>query len=227
MSKIIGHTGAKHNLLKYLPSHPFDYSYLMWALRSYRSPRDKVGRMLKEGIVIHIKKGLYVLSPEYGGQIDKKVIANLIYGPSYVSLEFAMQYWGLIPERVEVVTSVTNKRNKFFSTPLGAFSYKHMNKKCFHPGLVLERCVILKPTEAGSIETGFFIATKEKAICDKLALIREIKNEGDVASYLESDLRIDMDSLDGLNMDILGRIEKIYRKKSVTGFVRWYSENLK
>jgi len=92
-----------------LPQHPIDYSYLMDLLKSYQSPRDKISRMIMKKEIIPVKKGLYVLSPEFGKPIDLKVVANLIYGPSYISLEYALSYWGLIPEKVEEVTSITNK----------------------------------------------------------------------------------------------------------------------
>jgi len=95
MSKNIIHTGRKYpDPVRMLPDYPVDYRYLTWLLRNYRSPRDKIGRMIKNGEIIRVKKGLYVLSPEFGGTADKKVLANLIYGPSYVSLEYALQYWG-------------------------------------------------------------------------------------------------------------------------------------
>ena len=72
MSNIIRHAGHNiKNIMGHLPLHPFDYGYLMWVLRSYRSPRDKVSRMLKSGQIIQLKRGLYVLSPEYGGMIDR------------------------------------------------------------------------------------------------------------------------------------------------------------
>ena len=56
-------------------------------LKGYRSPRDKISRMIKKKEIIQVKKGLYVLSPEFGNQINLKILANLIYGPSYISLE--------------------------------------------------------------------------------------------------------------------------------------------
>lgn len=219
MSKKNRHIGLN---LHSFPTYPFDYSYLMWVLRFYHSPRDKVSQMIKKGDIIRIKKGLYILSSDYGGQIDKKVIANLIYGPSYVSLEFAMQYWGLIPERVEVVTSVTNKRKKFFNTPLGTYSYTYLNKNSFYPGILLKNSKILKPRESRGAEIGFFIASKEKAICDKLATVNEISTEIEAEAYLETDLRIDVEALRDLDMGLLGQIEKAYNKRSITAFVRWY-----
>ncbi|MDM8526165.1 hypothetical protein QUF80_22545 [Desulfococcaceae bacterium HSG8] len=218
------HTG-RNNLVYLLPDFPFDYCYLMWVLRSYRSPRDKISRMLRNGEIIRIKKGLYIRSPGYGGKADKKVIANLIYGPSYISLDFALQYRGLIPERVELVTSITSKRNKIFHTPLGSFSYKYLHHSKFHPGVLLEKTELSGQRGNRENKTGFFIASEEKALCDKLATVRDIDKPEDIPEYLESDLRIDTDLL-RLDIRQLYKIEKVYKKKSVTAFVRWYKAHM-
>ncbi len=95
--------------------------------------------------------------------MDRKVLANLIYGPSYISLEYALQYWGLIPERVETVTSITGKRNKFFTTPLGNFSYRYLHKSKFIQGVLLVKSRFSGLPGEGGVETGFFIASAEKA----------------------------------------------------------------
>ena len=99
-------------IIQKLPKYPFDYLYLVETLKHYTYPRNKINKMIKNGEIIRVKKGIYNLSPEYGGEIHYPLLANLIYGPSYVSLEYALSYWGLIPERVEIITSITNKRNK-------------------------------------------------------------------------------------------------------------------
>jgi len=71
-------------------------------------PRDKISDLLKKGTIIRVKKGLYVFGEDNRKKpYSKEILANLIYGPSYISLDYALQYHGLIPERVEAVTSVT------------------------------------------------------------------------------------------------------------------------
>ncbi len=194
-----------------LPKHPFDYVYLHSLLKEYRSPRVKIGSMLKKREIIRIKKGLYILSPEYGGEIDKLVLSNLIYGPSYVSLEYALSYWGLIPERVEVITGVTNKRNKTFETPIGNFSYRYVNNQVFPLGRVLIR----------EKESSFIIASKEKSLCDQIGSIKQIRTIQDVISYLETDLRIDLEEIEDLDTNLLMTLSDCYRKPSVSLFVKW------
>jgi len=105
-------------LRKIAPIEEIDYNFLKSALAGYNHPRVKINDLLKQGKIIRVKKGLYVFGSELAQQpFLKETLANLIYGPSYISLEYALAFYGLIPERVEEVTSVTNKRNKSFNTP--------------------------------------------------------------------------------------------------------------
>ena len=98
----------------------FDYPALMAALSGYANPRDRVTTLLRRGDILRVKKGLYV----FGDQLrrrpySRELLANLVYGPSLVSLDSALSFHGLIPERVEAMTSVTTKRPKAFDTPSG------------------------------------------------------------------------------------------------------------
>lgn len=112
----------KPDILQDFPTY-FDYTYLMEKLRDYRSPRSKVTTLLREGCIIQIRRGLYVLGNIYRRDISLHVLANLIYGPSYISFESALSYYGFNPERVVNPTSVCFKRKKQYSTPLGVFTY--------------------------------------------------------------------------------------------------------
>jgi len=213
MSNVNGQISqSRQYLLWKLPKHPFDYSYLMYLLKDYNSPRDKISRMIRKKEIIQVKKGLYTLSPEFGAPVNLRVLANLVYGPSYISLEYALSYWGLIPEKVEEITCMTNKRNKVFETPVGRFSYKYLENSKFSAGV-----------ERISDENGsFLIASKEKAICDRVALVKGI-DAGDMDEFLEAELRLDMDELPGLDTELVREIARVYKKKSVTAFFKWLS----
>jgi len=126
------------NLIFKLPKHPFDYLLLTDLLKAYSYPRNKINSLLKKRIIIRVKKGLYLLSSEFGGVVDQNMLANLIYGPSYISLDYALSFRGLIPERVDVVTSMTNKRNKSFKTPVGRFTYSYINENIFYKGVIVQ-----------------------------------------------------------------------------------------
>lgn len=161
--------------------HCFDYRFLLSLLRGYRSPRDKISLMLRKGEILRLRKGLYVRSPEYGGTVEPREIANVLYGPSYISLEYALSHYGMIPERVETLTSVTSKRSRAFATPLGHYSYAHIPQKAYPVGVTLER----------SGPTGVLIATREKALCDTLARASNIRTIADLGAFITEDQRQD------------------------------------
>lgn len=179
-------------LRKIIGREEFDYQALMSALSGYANPRDKVTSLMRKGIVVRVKKGLYVFGDDYRqGPYCRELLANLIYGPSFVSLEYALSYHGLIPEAVAAVTSITSKRAKRFATPVGLFVYRQTPQAAFHLGM--ER------VEEG--EVAFLIAGPERALADK---VRDDRGGGGatqqaMAAYLFDDLRIDR--ADFLNLD--------------------------
>ena len=106
------------DLRQAIPFEEFDYQALMGALADYARPRDKVTDLLAKGIIVRVKKGLYIFGEKWRRKpFSREILANLLYGPSCVSLDYALHYHGLIPERVEAVTSVTTKRGARFNTP--------------------------------------------------------------------------------------------------------------
>jgi len=117
----------------------FDYQVLVDALAGYRKPRDRITKLLASGAIVRVKKGLYCFGEAFRKEpLSREYLANLIYGPSYVSLEYALSHHGLIPERVETVTSVTTRRSRDFDTPFGAFSYRMLNGPRYAVGAILE-----------------------------------------------------------------------------------------
>jgi predicted transcriptional regulator of viral defense system len=148
------------NLRNSILTEEFDYSFIKYALCEYKNPRVKINGLLKKGKIIRVKKGLYVFGHELAkGPYSKEVLANLIYGPSYISLEYALSFYGLIPERVEAITSITSKRKKLFNTPVGIFSYRYINPSIYSYGVTLYEL-----DKYHSI----LIASKEKALSDML-----------------------------------------------------------
>ena len=119
----------------------FDYLQLTDALSSYGNIRGKIGRLLANREIIRIKKGFYTF-PEYlrRAPLNPCVLANMLYGPSYVSADYALAYYGLIPERVEVITSMTKGRTRIFSTPLGNFKYFQRNSQDYSIGILCQEC---------------------------------------------------------------------------------------
>ena len=74
-------------LRKQIPAEEFDYQTLLDGLKEYSRPRDKITDMLRKKMLIRVKKGIYVFGETYAlGPFSREVLANMIYGPSYVSL---------------------------------------------------------------------------------------------------------------------------------------------
>lgn len=179
---------------------PFSHSVLMPRLAAYRRPNDKISEWLADQSLIAIKRGLYVCNPTRTGQsLSLPLIANQLYGPSYVSLDYALSHYGLIPEAVHQITSVTTRRAKTYDTPLGRFSYERL-ALCVYPlGILSTR------NDAGHY---YLMASKEKALCDKLIQTSNlsITSPASLRSYLNQDLRLDMDQLADFDLSLVRRI---------------------
>jgi len=177
-----------------MPRDEFDHQALLAALADYRSPRDRITKLLRRGEIIRVKKGLYVFgSGHRRGVVSKELLANLIHGPSYVSLEYALAYHGLIPERVETVTSVTLTRARAFDTPVGRFTYQRIPLTAFRAGVAR--------VDAGR-DRFFLMAVAEKALADKIQCDKvALNSQKAVREYLIQDLRIEESGLSALDPD--------------------------
>jgi len=190
------------NLRNSILTEEFDFCALKHALSRYKNPRVKINDLLKKGHIVRVKKGLYVFGPDLAkGPYFKEVLANLIYGPSYISLEYALSFYGLIPERVECLTSVTDKRNKLFHTPIGIFSYRYINPSIYSYGIDLYEL-----DKYHSI----LIASKEKALSDLLYFSEKMVDEFQVEKFLLEDLRMDIDQIRGFNLRKVKVIAGLY-----------------
>lgn len=186
---------------------PIDYATLVSMLRSYRSPKDKIAAMEKQQQLIRIKKGLFVVAPQDGiGAISRELIANHLYGPSYVSLESALSFYNLIPERVYSMRSVSVKRAKKYVTPLGIFNYSKVSTNYFSIGI---------HQQVTDTRTTFLIASPEKALCDMIVLSSGLRLQSVKAMkiYLEDDLRIDLNEYRSWNTQIISACMEVSKKK--------------
>jgi len=183
----------------------FDYNLLLYALRDYKKPRDKIRGLLKDKDIVRIKKGIYVLGKEYNKPYNKFVLANLIYGPSYITGQTAMAFWNMIPERVELTISMTMKRKKQFETPVGRFSYLYCPKKVFNIGVQLE--------DTGD-QKNFLIASPEKALCDMTAMQTQISTKMEMKELLEL-MRLDYNVIKNFDLSLLEEIKTGYRRQSI------------
>lgn len=179
------------------------YDMIIDDLSSYANPKMKLQRQVHDGEYIPVKKELYETSAEVPGHL----LAACIYGPSYLSFDFALSWYGLIPERVSTFTSATfdKKKKKIYHTAFGVFTFRDVPRKVFPLGIREES------------EKGFFfqIASPEKALCDKLYSIKRLSNRRELIQVLEADLRIDTESLRELNVSDIDELSRLYRSNNV------------
>ncbi len=199
MKRFLGIDPGLAILLDKAPGEELDYGFVMECLKAYRNPRVKLNHLLKIGALIRIKKGIYIFGKNFARRpFSSEVLANMIYGPSYVSLEWACQYYRLIPERVTTVTSITTQRSKRFQTPLGLFTYDHLSIQVFSIGVTLIKF---------SDQQQALIATKEKALTDLLVLRRgAFSSKKHFKETLFEDLRIEEEDISKLDLDLLKAI---------------------
>ncbi len=216
MANIGGIDPAMAVIVAKAKTNELDYQFVMDCLKDYASPRAKLSRLLNEGALIRVKKGLYLLGPQFKHHpYCLELIANLIYGPSYVSLERALYIYGMIPEHVEAITNVTTKPSRDFRTPVGTFSYSHCHPKSYSIGIT---------SRSYAENENPFIATREKALTDMLTIRRgKVTSEKHLEEILLEDLRIEEEDL--LKLDLL-KIQEIYQAHphSAVHFLRKWLE---
>ncbi len=178
-------------------------------LQEYSNKNTKICREVKNGNLIKIVNGLY----ETDSNINGYLLAGSIYGPSYLSFDFALSYYGLIPEKVTAFTSATcnKKKKKSYDNQFGTFLYRDVP-------------VAVYPLGVNVIEEGEYvyqIATPEKALCDKLYTLTPIKNMTELENVLFNDLRIDMDEFRKLNLQDIKEISNFYHSTNVNLLYRY------
>ena len=176
---------------------PISRNLLLDILGEYKSPNDKISELLKSGELISIRRGLYAPGPQTELPTPAPfLIANHLRGPSYVSLETALSYWGLIPERTFEISSVCIQSSKKYHTALGRFTFQQVSLPYYAFGIQNVQI---------SNEQTVLISTPEKAICDKIILTAGInlRSRKQTTLFLLEDLRMDITMLRNLDTSIM------------------------
>jgi len=194
---------------------PISRHLILELLSDYQSPNDKISELLKSKELIAIRRGLYITGPKMDLPTPAPfLIANHLRGPSYVSLESALSYWGMIPERAYEISSVTIKTSKLYKTPVGRFDYQQLKIPYYSYGI--------KNIEYSPKQT-MLIASPEKALCDKVVLtpkiyLRSIKQ---TREFLMEDLRIEREVLSTLDTQVMELwIENAPKKSSLKMLIK-------
>lgn len=196
------------NVLEQFGIIPVSSGALISLLRNYSSPNDKISNLEKKGDLIRLKKGFYVVSPDVHRQaLSVELIANHLYGPSYISFERALSFYKLIPERVYATRSMTIKRARSFMTPLGNFDY--VSAKVDYYSIGINSKII-------NDKLAYLVASPEKAICDMLVATPGLRLQSVKAMqvYLEENLRIDFSAIEAYNMEVIRQCLEVGKKKT-------------
>jgi len=196
-----------HPILEFAETAYIEAQNLMPLLGEYANPRDFISRLVKRGELIRLKNGFFIIAERIKkGPVPFAQIGNLLYGPSYLSYEWALSYYGMIPEGVYVITSASATKSKSFVTPLGTFDYLHLIHSRYTVG------IDQKENQSGK----FLIATPEKALADLVHLkSRGMESVEDMLIDLVEGRRMEEDQLRQLSKKHLIDISEKYRSKSV------------
>lgn len=188
-------------------------SIAKYKLIEYANKNNKIYRDIRDGKLFKIVKGLYETDKNTPGYL----LAGSIYGPSYISFEYALAFYGLIPERVTTITCATfdKKKKKQYDTDFGTFTYRDI------PMLAYPEEIILKEENNYSYQ----IATPEKALCDKLYTLSPLNNYFNLENMLFNDLRIDEDEFNKLNVDKIEMLSNLYHSTNVELLSRYMRRN--
>ncbi len=172
-------------------------------LQSYANPKTKLSRMVKQGKYFQIARGLYETDKNVPGHL----LAGSIYGPSYISFEYALGFYGMIPEAVYTITSATfeKRKKKKYETAFGTFTYRDVPSAAF-------------PLNIRLIQEGSYfyrIAEPEKALCDQLYTIPPAKNIKLLAELLFDDLRIEETELLKLEIEKIVFLSDRYHSTNI------------
>jgi predicted transcriptional regulator of viral defense system len=150
------------DLLSIVGGEPvFRTGFLTWGKETLAEVRMQLSRWVKAGRLIKLKKGLYTLAQPYRKVTPHPfLIANAMKKASYVSMQSAMGHYGMIPEYVPAVTSITTQRPEEVKTSFGRFVFRHVRKSWFHG---------YRQIDVGSGQRAF-IAIPEKALLDLIYL---------------------------------------------------------
>ena len=171
---------------------------LISELPDYVNPKAKIGRMVNDGLLFPIIRGLY----EDNINTPAHYLACSIYGPSYISFEFALAYYGLIPRNDGPVTCAAfgKRKEKYHETLFGVFTYRDIPKKAFSEELILHN------------ENGysFIMASPEKALCDELYKSAPVSNLKELKSLLFDEIGIGKRKIFRLDPAVIFRIADLY-----------------
>lgn len=179
------------------------YKELLLKYSKYKNPKDKIKREIDKGTYYKVKKGLY----EDDINVNGYLLAGIIESPSYISFEYALSKYGLIPERVVKYTCATTlkRHNRHIKNIFGEYLYTDVPLDVWYLGVKY----------IAEDEYSYLIATKEKALCDLLYKKAPVNSVKQLKELLFEDLRIDINVFNELNFEDIISVCDLYKKKNL------------
>jgi len=179
-----------NSLLSFIGNEPvFESSLLLSGDVDPKVVRLQLTRWVKSGKIYQLRRGVYCLAPPYQKvKPHPFVVANHLQQASYISLQSALSHYGLIPEIVNIVTSISAGRPERVETPFGVFDFRHIKKELLFGYQLIE----LGGQEAS-------IATPEKALLDLVYL----QPGGETITYLK-ELRLQ--NIERFDLEVLKKL---------------------
>jgi len=172
---------------------------------------NQLKRWQGKGLVIKLKRGVYLLNKDdCKVNPSRQYIAKELYAPSYISLEYALSFYGLIPERIPQVTSVTTKKTTEFQNELGVFSYQRIKPQVFRAYRMVK--------DENGLE--YFMAEPEKAVLDFIYLNLRKFDIMDKDIFKESYRFQNTETLNGYRMMELSKLYKSEKLTQLALFVK-------
>ena len=190
-------------------------SMLLDQLQRYSDPAGKILRMKREGELLQLTRGIYETDKNAPGYC----LAGAIFGPSYLSFDYALSFYGLIPEAVYTFTSATfdKKKVREQKNHFGRFTYRDVPPEAYPFGISIKE-------ENGYV---YQMATQEKALCDKLYTMPPVTSQKEIERMLFEDLRIDRMEFEKLRADEILQIGDRYHSNNLKYLMKYLRRNEK
>ncbi len=188
----------------------YDYPALKIKYEGFANIPQKINAEMKKGHLCRIKRGLYSDNLPF----DAPIISNVCYEPSYISFEYALSFYGLIPEHVSMFTAATYKKknSKIYRADGCVFEYRSIPAAAFPYGISY-----LKSQNG----INYKIASKEKSLCDTLYAKYPVRSSRDLEILLYNDLRIDEEELRKLDKAFIKEIVPLYHSSTLNMLLKY------
>ncbi|SDZ80270.1 type IV toxin-antitoxin system AbiEi family antitoxin domain-containing protein [Pedobacter hartonius] len=201
--------------LRELSNQPLTHQLLADLLKDYKRPNDKILSLKADNLIEPVKKGLYIAGRSLSAERpESALLANHILGPSYLSMESALAHYGLIPEKVFAVTSMTTKASRKFQTNIGLYIYTNLSLPYYAFGLA---------TVSLSKDQQAIIAIPEKALCDKIATTAGItlRSQSSARDYVFGNLRMEEEDLAEFDLNAMSSwLENAPKRESLEMLIK-------